>query len=76
MPETSYNVDWSKSIKSILKTSDVCEVKKLRKMVLLSLQMDESDKAAKKQFKRSIQKMEEDGTVSNSLSSLFIYYLS
>ena len=64
MPETSYNVDWSKSIKSILKTSDVCEVKKLRKMVLLSLQMDESDKAAKKQFKRSIQKMEEDGTVS------------
>jgi RNA recognition motif-containing protein len=58
------NVDWSKSISSLLKSSDVREVKKLRKMVLLSLQMDESDKAVKKQFKRAIQKLEEDGVLS------------
>ena len=43
--------DWSKTICSTLKSSDVNEVKKLRKLVLLSLQLDESDKSAKKSFK-------------------------
>lgn len=58
------NLDWKKSIGSVLKSSDVREVKKLRKMVLLSLQIDDSDKAAKKQFKRTIQQLEEDGVLS------------
>lgn len=39
------------------------KVKKLRKLVLLSLQLDESDKAAKKTFKRTIQALEKDGGV-------------
>lgn len=56
-------VDWSTSIRSVLQSSDVQEVKKLRKNVLLSLQLDESDKAAKKQFKRTIQKLEEEGVL-------------
>lgn len=55
--------DWSKAIRSILQSSDTREVKKLRKSVLLSLQLDESDKAAKKQFKRTIQQLEEEGVL-------------
>lgn len=55
------DLDWSKSIRSLLQSSDVRQVKKLRKMVLLSLQLDESDKAAKKQFKRTVQQLQEDG---------------
>jgi RNA recognition motif-containing protein len=39
------------------------KVKKLRKLVLLSLQLDEDDKAAKKSFKHSIQTLEMDGTI-------------
>jgi nucleolin len=58
------DVDWSKSIRSLLKSSDVRDVKKLRKMVLLSLQMEESDKASKKTFKRTIQQLEEEGVLS------------
>mmetsp|Transcript_3814 Transcript_3814/g.10007 ORF Transcript_3814/g.10007 Transcript_3814/m.10007 type:complete len:346 (-) Transcript_3814:287-1324(-) len=59
-------IDWEKSINSIMEASDDVEarkVKKLRKMVLLSLQMDESDKAAKKLFKKVIQDMEKNGKV-------------
>jgi nucleolin len=41
----------------------VIKVKKLRKLVLLSLQQDESDKSAKKSFKRTIQELEKDGTI-------------
>jgi len=60
------DIDWEKSISSILEASDDVEarkVKKLRKMVLLSLQIEESDKAAKKFFKKAIQNMEENGKV-------------
>ena len=57
-------VDWSKSIRSVLQSSEVVEVKKLRKNVLLSLQLDESDKAAKKQFKHTIQQLEQEGILS------------
>jgi nucleolin len=60
---SSNEVDWSKSIKSVLKSSDVRDVKKLRKMVLLSLQMDDSDKAGKKSFKKTVQQLEEEGYV-------------
>ena len=64
---TSYNgpvVDWSKSVRSVLQSSEVVEVKKLRKDVLLSLQLDESDKAAKKQFKQTIKQLEQEGILS------------
>lgn len=61
---TDGSIDWSKSIRSVLKSSDTLEVKKLRKNVLLSLQLDESDKSAKKQFKRTIQQLEEEGFLS------------
>lgn len=59
--------DWSKAIRSILKSSsdeDARQVKKLRKDVLLSLQLDDSDKSAKKQFKKAVQQLEEEGVLS------------
>eukprot|EP00533_Pseudo-nitzschia_delicatissima_P000154 CAMPEP_0116084472 /NCGR_PEP_ID=MMETSP0327-20121206/3819_1 /TAXON_ID=44447 /ORGANISM="Pseudo-nitzschia delicatissima, Strain B596" /LENGTH=342 /DNA_ID=CAMNT_0003575417 /DNA_START=68 /DNA_END=1093 /DNA_ORIENTATION=+ len=59
-------IDWEKSIKSILEASedgDARKVKKLRKMVLLSLQMDDSDKSSKKLFKKAVKEMEDNGTV-------------
>ena len=66
MPSSSSiddSVDWNKSISSILESSEIKQVKKLRKMVLLSLQLDESDKSSKKLFKKAIQNMEELGKV-------------
>merc|ERR1712166_418965 len=66
MPSSSSiddSVDWNKSISSILESSEIKQVKKLRKMVLLSLQLDESDKSSKKLFKKAIQNMEESGKV-------------
>ncbi len=57
-------INWNKAIRSVLQSSDSTEVKKLRKIVLLSLQLDESDKSAKKQFKRTIQHLEEEGVLS------------
>jgi RNA recognition motif-containing protein len=68
MPDLSNDsgVDWEKSINSILEASnkkEATKVKKLRKMVLLSLQMDDSDKSSKKLFKKAIQAMEENGKV-------------
>ena len=57
------NLDWNKSIRSILKSSNVKEVKKLRKELFLSLQLDESDKTAKKSFKRAVKNLEEEGKV-------------
>jgi nucleolin len=58
------SVDWGKAIRSVLKSSDVRQVKKLRKIVFLSLQMDDSDKSAKKDFKRAIQELEGEGALS------------
>lgn len=63
-------VDWRDAILTTLRGS--CEegskagslmVKKLRKLVLLSLQFDKDDKAAKKQFKKVVQGLEEDGAL-------------
>lgn len=56
----------SESILSIMGGGDMKEgfkVKKLRKMVLLSLQQDDSDKAAKKGFKKAVQALEKEGKV-------------
>jgi nucleolin len=39
------------------------QVKKLRKLALLTLQLDENDKTAKKSFKRTIQDLEKEGAV-------------
>jgi nucleolin len=61
--DSSYDLDWNKSICSTLTSSDVREVKKLRKLVLLSLQLDGSDKTAKKSFKRAVKQLEDDGTL-------------
>jgi nucleolin len=63
------NKKWQDAVISVLEGTgsstddDPFKVKKLRKLVLLSLQLDESDKAAKKTFKRTIQTLEEDGGV-------------
>eukprot|EP00980_Cylindrotheca_fusiformis_P001765 scaffold405_cov132-Cylindrotheca_fusiformis.AAC.17 len=64
--DSSYELDWNKTICSTLTSSDVQEVKKLRKLVLLSLQLDESDKTAKKRFKKAVKQLEEEGTLSLS----------
>lgn len=62
----SSDKSFSESILSVLSGGDVKEglkVKKLRKMVLLSMQMDEADKAAKKAFKKSVQALEHEKRV-------------
>lgn len=67
MPSNSNEKSLTESILSILGGGDAKEglkVKKLRKMVLLSvLQQDESDKAAKKEFKKAVQGLEDKGKV-------------
>lgn len=62
-------IEIRKTILSILdgassKDDDVCRLKKLRKMVLLTLQMDESEKSSKKKFKKIVKELEEEDTIS------------
>jgi nucleolin len=69
---------WNEAVLSVLKGTvkkskkddtnkngdhDPLKVKSLRKLVLVSLQHDEDDKAARKTFKRTIQALEKDGSV-------------
>jgi len=59
---------WKDAIISILapsskKKDSSLKVKKIRKQVLLSLQLDEDDKKSKKRFKKTMKAMEEDGEV-------------
>jgi nucleolin len=63
--EVASSVDWSGSITSVLENAaeEERKVKKVRKMVLLSLQMDDGDKGAKKRFKAAIQTMEQTGAL-------------
>ena len=57
---------------SLLSSSEAQQVKKLRKQVLLSLQLSDDDKASKKAFKKAVQgleadekiKLDADGTIS------------
>lgn len=53
---------WSEAILSVLQgevsKEETLKVKSLRKLVLLSMQFDEDDKAAKKIFKKTIKKLE------------------
>jgi len=58
---------WKDAVLSILdgeistSTDEKVKVKSLRKLVLLSLQQEDSDKVAKKQFKKVVQGLEEEG---------------
>jgi len=57
---------WQEAVLSILggsSSNDPLKVKKLRKQVLLSLQQDESDKSAKKTFKKTVQLLEQKGSL-------------
>jgi nucleolin len=60
---------WQDAVISVLEGTgsstddEPLKVKKLRKLVLLSLQHDESDKTAKKTFKKTIQTLEDQGGV-------------
>jgi hypothetical protein len=51
----------TKRILAALSPSDEINVKKLRKQILLQLQTDSDDKAAKKTFKKAIQSLESEG---------------
>jgi nucleolin len=54
----------SEAILSTLSGADESfKVKKLRKLVLLSLQRDDDDKAAKKEFKKAVQALEKEDAV-------------
>lgn len=62
--------NWQDAVVSVLegatgRSTDLepLKVKKLRKLVLLSMQLDETDKSAKKIFKQTIQALETDGGV-------------
>lgn len=53
--------DLSSKILTTLDATTSTNVKKLRKQILLQLQTDSDDKAAKKKFKKTIQALESDG---------------
>jgi len=53
--------DLSNKILATLDAGTSTNVKKLRKQILLQLQTDSDDKAAKKKFKKTIQALESDG---------------
>jgi nucleolin len=59
--ESSEDLLWNDAVISILQGAESVKVKKLRKQVLLSLQFDDADKAAKKRYKKTIQALEEKG---------------
>lgn len=54
---------WEDAVLSIAQ-GEAIKVKKLRKQVLITLQLDEDDKAAKKTFKQTVQGLEESGQIS------------
>ena len=59
------DIKWVDAIASLMKNGDkTINVKKLRKQTLLSLQLDTDDKSAKKAFKKTVQKLEENGKLS------------
>lgn len=62
--DTEDDTKWKSGVLSALSgigKKESVKVKKLRKLVLLSLQMDEDDKVAKKEFKRVVKALEDDG---------------
>jgi RNA recognition motif-containing protein len=69
MGEQNVNITtskWTEAVISVLEGSAKeapLTVKKLRKLVFLSLQLDGDDKAQKKTFKRAVQALEDEGQV-------------
>jgi len=51
----------TKRILAAMKPSEELNIKKLRKQILLQLQTDSDDKAAKKTFKKAVQSLESEG---------------
>jgi nucleolin len=58
--------DLSNKILSALDSSATINVKKLRKQILLQIQTDADDKAAKKKFKKTVQALESEGKLTLS----------
>mmetsp|Transcript_15364 Transcript_15364/g.21402 ORF Transcript_15364/g.21402 Transcript_15364/m.21402 type:complete len:350 (-) Transcript_15364:196-1245(-) len=70
---TDDSINWTETILSTLKgatkedtggeasSTGSLPVKRLRRLVLLSLQIDDSDKSGKKTFKRTVQELEKEG---------------
>mmetsp|Transcript_25235 Transcript_25235/g.38849 ORF Transcript_25235/g.38849 Transcript_25235/m.38849 type:complete len:351 (-) Transcript_25235:141-1193(-) len=70
---TDDSINWTETILSTLKgatkedtggeasSTGSLPVKRLRRLVLLSLQIDDSDKSGKKAFKRTVQELEKEG---------------
>lgn len=64
MPENVEDTKkWEDAVVSITQ-GEAIKVKKLRKQVLITLQLDEDDKAAKKMFKETVQRLEDAGQIS------------
>lgn len=65
MDEDAEGKQWQETVLSVVggSSAEALKVKKVRKQVLLSLQRDETDKAAKKIFKRTVQHLEEEGVL-------------
>ena len=64
--DTQLDQKWQEAVLSILSgasSDNPLKVKNLRKQVLLSLQQDESSKSSKKNFKLTIQRLEEEGAL-------------
>lgn len=59
------DTEWKEAIVSTLKgaSSRKANLKDLRRQVLVSMQLDESDKSAKKRYKRTIKSLEAEGTL-------------
>jgi len=56
--------EWKDAIVATLKgASSQAQLKDLRRLVLISLQLDESDKTAKKQYKKTVKSLEQEGTL-------------
>jgi nucleolin len=65
MMEKDESKSWRDAVLSVVEgTSEAIKLKKLRKQVLITLQLDDSDKASKKTFKQTIQSLEETGELS------------
>ena len=62
MGEEHDDGEWKDAVVTTLKgASSEADLKELRRLVLISMQYDESDKSAKKEYKRTVKALEADG---------------
>lgn len=62
MGEEHDDTEWKDAVVATLKgASSEADLKELRRLVLISLQCDEADKSAKKQYKQTVKALEADG---------------